>query len=249
MHGVATLKQRIAGLARPAGPAAARFALGDPWLDAAIGGGLARGCLHELYAVDADDTASATGFALLLARLAGADGRTLLWLRGKDEARRGGTLYGPGLAALGVDPARLVVGIAPDPLALLRAASDALRCAGLAALVIECAGRIPRLDLTASRRLALAAAASGVTALIVRSQADPVPSAAETRWAIAAAPSTALMGAPGVPAFSVALLRHRGGREGLTSVLEWDDEHAAFSARAPLPRIVVPMVRDRATGS
>ena len=76
----------------------------------------------------------------------------------------------------------------PDAKALLEGAADAARCPGLGALIVECWGKCPALDLTASRRLALAAEQSGVTLLLLRLEAEPVPSAADTRWAVSAAP-------------------------------------------------------------
>ena len=38
----------------------------------------------------------------------------------------------------------LVLGVAPDTKALLRAAADAARCPGLSALIVECWGNAPR---------------------------------------------------------------------------------------------------------
>jgi protein ImuA len=137
--------------------------------------------------------------------------------------------YGPGLAALGLDPARLLIGMMADDAVLLRAAVDALRCAALGALVIELRGRAPLLDLTASRRLALAAEASGVTALVLRVGGDPVPSAADTRWRVEAAPSAPLPGnAPGMTAFALTLLRRRAGPDGMAWRLVWDSEKGVF---------------------
>ncbi|MBS3962686.1 MAG: hypothetical protein KGZ61_12765, partial [Sandarakinorhabdus sp.] len=80
------------------------------------------------------------------------------WLRPEKAERRHGRLHGPGLAALGLDPARLLLGVLPDDPALLKAAADLLRSGSLAALLLELHGPARRLDLTASRRLALAAA-------------------------------------------------------------------------------------------
>ena len=72
--------------------------------------------------------------------------------------------------------------------------------------------QMPLLDLTASRRLALAAEQSGVTLLMLRLEAEPVPSAADTRWAVSAAPSQALeANAPGPPQLEIELLRRRVG--------------------------------------
>src|SRR3546814_11674827 len=79
------------------------------------------------------------------------------------------------------------------------------------------------LDLTASRRLALAAEKSGTTLLLLRTGADPVPSAAQTRWSVASAPSRAFAAnAPGTPTFDITLLRQRSGPSGTSWRLEWN---------------------------
>jgi protein ImuA len=132
-------------------------------------------------------------------------------------------LYGPSLAAHGLDPARLVLVAARGDDEILwaveeglRAGSAAGRAAGLAAAV----GEVGRLPMVAGRRLQLAAERSGVTALLLRrwrSGAEAAaererPSAALTRWRIAALPSRD-MGEPGIgrPRWRVELLRCRGG--------------------------------------
>ena len=99
----------------------------------------------------------------------------MLWLRTDEAERRGGRLYAPGLAELGGDPDALSSAQAPDPVALLRGAADAARCAGLPALIVECWGKCSALDLTASRRLALAAERTGTTVIMLRADAEPVP--------------------------------------------------------------------------
>jgi protein ImuA len=219
---------------------AARFATGHEALDVALGGGLARGRIHELFAAENDDSASAAGFAAMLA-LRAAEGAPILWLKPDEAERRGGRLYGPGLAELGGDPNALVLGLAPDAKALLRGAADAARCSGLGALVVECWGKCPSLDLTASRRLALAAEQSGVTLLMLRLEAGPSPSAADTRWAVSAAPSQALeANAPGPPQMEIELLRRRAGPSGMRWRLEWDRDQLSFREPA-LPGAVVPL--------
>jgi protein ImuA len=100
---------------------------------------------------------------------------------------------------------------------------------------------MPELDLTASRRLSLAAEKSGVPLLLLRMNAEPVPSAAETRWRVAAAPSHALPGnAPGMPCFDVELLRCRSRPAGQSWRLEWDRDRKLFRDAA-LPGAVVPV--------
>jgi protein ImuA len=72
-----------------------------------------------------------------------------------------------------------------------------------------------------------------VTILIVRAGAAPIPSAAETRWEVAAAPSPPIEAeAPGPPAFAVRLLRRRGGPAGMEYSLEWNRDQACFRETA-----------------
>ncbi len=245
MDALGALRNRIARIERR-GPADMRAAapLGVAAVDRVLGGGLARGRLHELLAGEPDDAGSAAGFAAMLACLATPDGAPLVWLRER-QAERSGGLYAPGLAQLGLDPARLLLVVLPDPVTLLRAAADVVRCAAVGAAVIE-VWKSPRaLDLTASRRLAVAAETSGVTTLLLRIEAEPGPSAAQTRWSIAAAASTALVAdAPGLPAFDLALLRQRGRPSGDRWRLEWDRDRHCFRRAAP-SGAVVPLASSR----
>jgi len=77
---------RIAGGERS--PGAARFATGHEAIDTALGGGFARGRVHELFAAEADDSASSLGFAAMLA-IQAASGRPILWLKTDEAERRG----------------------------------------------------------------------------------------------------------------------------------------------------------------
>jgi protein ImuA len=179
----------------------------------------------------------------MLARLVLPPGAPLLWLR-LDEAEACGQLSAPGLAQIGLDPARLVLLALRDPVMLLRAAADVVRCPPVGAVVLEVWKQPRALDLTASRRLAVAAEESGVTALMLRVDAEPAPSAAHTRWQVAAAPSSALAAnAPGHPAFDIVLLRQRGRPDGGRWRVEWNREQARFAEpadAAALPGTMVP---------
>jgi protein ImuA len=241
---LARLRRRIAGIARgECAVASGLFATGHEALDAALGGGLSRGRLHELFAAEADDAASAAGLAAMLAlRVAtlcsGAEA-PILWLKSDEAERRSGRLHVPGLVELGGKAGALVLAIAPDSKALLRAAADAARSPGLGALVVECWGKCPALDLTASRRLSLAAEQSGVTLLLLRQEAVPSPSAADTRWKVAAAESRAIeANAPGPPRFEIELLRRRAGPSGMRWRLEWDRDQLAFREPALFGAVV-----------
>ena len=218
----------------------------DGWL----GAGLAAGRYHELFATDPDDVASGAGFAVATAMIAGA--MPLFWLRTVAVDRAGGRLHGGGLAELGCDPAAITMAVVADEKALLKAAADAARCPGIGTLLIEAWGRAPGIDLTATRRLMLAAEASGVTTICLRVDAEPSPSAAATRWRIAAAPSVPLAAnAPGGPAFLVECLRRRGAAAGGHWLVEWNrdarnfvplTDPAAGRVAAPLPGASLPLV-------
>jgi protein ImuA len=232
------LKRRIAAIERRAPvEAAVRVATGHGDIDAALGGGIARGRLHEVFALDMGDAGSATGFVGMLAIRFGGG---IVWLREEAAVRAGGHLHAPGLVEIGVDPGRLLLGMLPDPLAVLRAAADVVRCAGVGVAVIEL-HRDPRaLDLTASRRLALAAEESGVAALLLRIAATPVASAADTRWAVRSCASQPLAAnAPGHATFDLELLRQRGRRADGRWQVEWNRDQAVFTSPAPPPGLVV----------
>lgn len=236
---LAALRRAIPGLELGvAGRDADPFQFGLPDLDAALGGGLARAALHEVYARRAQDAVAASGFGLGIALRATA-GRSIVWARQDFVDVETGGLYGDGLAAFGLDPERLLVVRARDPTGVLRAAAEAAQCPAIGATLVEIWGDPKVLDLKASRRLALAAAASGVTVVMIRPGASPAPSAATSRWRVAALASRPLeANAPGRPTFEAALLRHRAGLGPRTWRLEWDRDRASFES-ASLSRAVV----------
>lgn len=234
--------------------AGARVAFGCADIDARLDGGLPQAMLHELSAANAGDWTAAAACALLLSARCGGGRAPILWLstaqrRGRSEGGGAmGALYPPGLAELGIDPARLLSIAAPDGLAQLRAAADIARCRAAPALVIELVAPLGQLDLTASRRLLLAAEDSGATLWLLRRDARPMPSAAYSRWQVASAPSRSLpANAPGPPAFALTLTRHRGGVQPFALTLEWNRDRLAFARLAdPAPADTAPLSGARA---
>jgi protein ImuA len=215
---IALLRERIARIERihTRDPSLAlALPLGIEAIDGALpSGGIRLGALHEAASAgpDTEHAAAATLFiAGILARL---DGPVLWVLRQAD-------LFAPGLAGAGLQPNRVVFAEAGKQ--VLPVMEEGLRHAGLAAVVAEHSGR---LSLVASRRLQLAAEQAGILALLIRRSAsfdDPAlnePTAAVTRWRIAALPSpAALPHAPDTPGVGRArwrldLTRCRGGEPG-----------------------------------
>jgi protein ImuA len=165
-----------------------RLPLGHRLADACLHGGLLKGALHEVFPAVAGDEAAASGFVATLGART-AEGKRIFWLRPDFAALEHGEISAPGLVELGLDPDWVLLLRAPDVTAVLRVGFDALSCAALGALIIEIPGTPRILDLSASRRLVLAAAQSGVTAFLLRLDAQAEPSAAETRWLVRAARS------------------------------------------------------------
>ena len=219
-------------------------------IDAAFGGGLNRGGVHEIYAPSTAHHGAATGFtAALVVRAAG--NRPILWVRQEFLDPETGGLNASGLAGLGLDPHRIVLVRTRDTEGALRAGEQAARCTALGAVVIETWGMPKILDFTVSRRLSLAAAKSGVPILLLRASASPSHSAAMTRWSVKACPSRALEGhAPGLPVFELTLLRHRGGTAGDRWCVEWNRDQQCFqdqqrTSATPLPRPMVAISAGR----
>jgi protein ImuA len=199
---------------------------------ASRGFSLARGALHEFYAAAQADASSLSALAMRLGEAGRAQAR--LWVRHAVQDREMGALHPPGLADLGLDPACMLLVRARDAPSALQAGLEGARCAALGAVIVEIWGAARAYDLTASRRLALAARASGVPVFLLRIGAKPVASAAETRWLARATPSRALAArAPGHPTLHLALLRARNGQEGSHHHLEWNRDAHGFEIRAP----------------
>jgi protein ImuA len=207
--------------------------------------GLALGALHEV--VEAGPAAEFAGAATLFtagiaARLRGP----VIWCLTRRD------LFAPGLAAAGLHPDRVIYVEAGRDQEVLPLVEEALREKGLAAVV----GEVTRLSLTASRRLQLAAEASGVPALMLRrwwtvaeKNLTTLPTAALTRWLIASAPS-AVLSVPGVSRqrWRVELIRCRGA-EARSWIVEGCDAKGRLAVPADVAhRPHSPSVRQAAFG-
>lgn len=226
------LRERVAAASSRPTAGALPFGIGE--LDARLaGGGLATHALHEVASAApalAEDAAATLFLAGLAARLAGG-ASSVLWAVTRFD------LYSPGLEQAGLGPDRVVFVEARDDTEVLAVVEDALRSRCLAAVV----GEVRRADMTATRRLQLAAAEGGSTALLYRrwrrSGAPPLeaPSAATTRWSIGCAPSVPL-GIPGVgrARWAVELARQRNGNP-ISLILESCDAQGRLGLPATAP--------------
>ncbi len=228
------LRQRLRALEKPAGieDGPGPLPLGIAAVDAALGGGLARGALHEIAAVSEAHLPAATGFALGLAALRGDTRAThtpftspmgrgerkksVIWIAEDMALAESGAPYGPGLDAFGLAPERLLTVAAARPRDLLWAMEEALRCRAVGAVIGE--WRHGTIDMVALRRLSLAAAESSALALLLRTAPADDASPAATRWIVGAAPSDCL---------AAQLVRNRRGPAG-SWILQWSDSDERF---------------------
>lgn len=227
--------------------------LGVPGADAALGGGLPSGTLHEIYARDW----GAGGFAACLAiRLAGAfsngRGGPVFWVRPDYEALEYGGVEPQGWAELGGDAGALFLIRTANAAEALSAAHDILGCPHAGVLVLEMSGNPPALDMVAGRKLNFAAGMSGVTPILLREAAAVFPSAAQTRWHVSSACSAGDGFMPddwGFPTFRAELVRNRQGPTG-SWTMTWNPDNGLFrqSAReqhAPNPGALAAVSFDR----
>ncbi len=217
---LATLEPRSCAPLRP-------FRLGMETVDARLGS-VRVDAIHEILPEAPRQAVGAHGFALGLAsRVSGAT----VWILQTSGRSEVGEPFGPGLSAWGLDPAKLVMVRVQGAASLLAAGEEALRSGAAGAVIMSGWGEAKVHGLTASRRLMMAARSGSTLGLLVRANAEPAPSAAETRWSIASAPSAPLAAnAPGRPAFRARLLRSRSGAPPGEWIMEWDRETRRFTA-------------------
>jgi protein ImuA len=186
------------------------------------GGGLARGAVHEITEQGSDGaraSLSALFVAGILARLPGP----VIWcLHSRD-------LFAPALARVGLHPDRVIYCETWKDAEVLPAMEEGLRHGGLAGVV----GELVRLPLMPSRRLQLAAEASGVLAFALRrsgSQQDQA-NACYSRWRLAPSPSGPMIDLNmGRPCWQLDLLRCRGAESHT-----WTVEACDASGRLAVP--------------
>lgn len=242
-----------------------------PW------GGLAAGAVHEI--LDGDGRNSSQGIknktkypvrpkfgeglnGAVTAFAAGLAGRAqnlraapVIWIAPRIPGRE--SLYGPGLLEFGLDPAHLIAVRVPSnsdfTATALWVMEEALRAPAIGMVCAE----IEEMDLTASRRLQLAAESGGGLGLLLRpaprnsGESSLPPTACISRWQISSRPGAPADAPwlparlPGRPRWQTELLRARGGRP-KTWQLEWrDDRHDPDTGRTAGGFALVPPFRDR----
>ena len=226
---LAALRQQLAGRLVPAIQSAggemsspstlkASLPLGLAAIDAYLGGGLMQGALHEIAGAGSDMELATLPAFFACQMLLQHPTLRVIWIAPQAD------LYGPGLLAQGLAPTRLLMAETHQDAESLWAVEEAAR-SGAVSLVI---GEIDLLDLTASRRLQLAAEETGCTILALRrsrlagkGDKHRQPSAALTRWLITPCTSDSIADQQsiearrrpglGLPAWHLHLWRQRNG--------------------------------------
>jgi protein ImuA len=241
---ISVLRQTIAPWLHPNGDER-RQSLGVPAIDGVLGGGLLVGAVHELRPLCARDHGAATGFAgVLAARVSKGSSKPLLWIQHDLAAAKTGKLYGAGLDSFGISLSSLLVVQVPRAIDALWAMEEALKCRAVGVVVADIVEDGTVIDLTATRRLSLAARDGGGFGLLLRHRSASTVSAAATRWAVASVSSERdRFGGLGRTTFDLSLLRNRCGPCGRW-IMSWDHHERAFVSPA-LSRGVAQAARDR----
>lgn len=241
----------VAGTVRPdlssalrAAPPDAGWTFGEAAFDACLAGGcLDPAALIEVKPGDHGDWPAALAFAVCLAVRRERTGQKhpgpvvsgpVLWCATRPLLVEHGRLHGPGLAGLGLAPDRLIMVEASRDADALWVLEEALRAGSLSLVV----GQLKGVDLTPSRRLALAAASGGTPALVLTLPASPPAPAAALRLRLRRLPGPPHpfdRRAPGSPRFNVTVERCRGAppaAENLSLDLEWCDVTYRFRMAA-----------------
>lgn len=200
--------------------------LGAAGADSMLGGGLSFGAFHETAPERPGDFGAACGFTLALACLAAKGGGETLWIQTDFARLESGALYGTGLDLFGLPSQRLLVLRARRAVDALFAMEEALKCRAIASVIAELPDDTT--DLTATRRLSLAARDHRGFGLLLRHRSSSMPSAAMTRWNVAAASGPRDdFGGIGTTSFLLSLVKNRRGPCGRWNVA-WDHHACVF---------------------
>jgi protein ImuA len=182
----------------------------------ALGPAAAGGEVSEVVPASAGDRAAACGFALTLAARAAGTHGTILWVVEDFVLAEAGLPYGPGLAEHGIDPGRLVLVRAATARQALWALEEALRSPACAVAVGEVVDAARHCDLAQTRRLVVAARASGAQGILLHGgPTGDLSTAAQTRFEVRSRPGPLLASAgerrpiPDCSAWGVRVLKAR----------------------------------------
>jgi protein ImuA len=171
--------------------------------------------IHEMLITVPEHAAACGGFLAGLLNILMKNNGVCLWIS------RSRSLFPAALKVFGVEPDQIIFIDLKHEKDVLWVMEEALKCAGLAAVV----GELKDISFTQSRRLQLSLEKSKVTGFILRTDAERIATTAcVARWQITPIKSEQVDGLPGLgfPRWNVELLRVRNGNPGLWKI-EWSD--------------------------
>lgn len=203
---------RWQGFALPATGGAKRIGLG-PLEDAFPNGVFPTGTIHEMLCPTQEQAAATSGLLSGLLAILMRQGGVCIWIS------TGHRLFPAAMEGFEVAADRLVFIDVPREKDILWAMEEALKCEGLAAVVVE----VSEISFAQSQRLQLVVERSKVTGFVMRNNLKKLStSLCAARWQIVPLPSKLKDGLPGVgyPRWQVDLLKVRNGNPGSWQ-LEW----------------------------
>lgn len=171
------------------------------------------GTVHELVCSNIEQATASCGLLSGMLSVLMQHGRVCLWISFTDH------LFPSALAHFGVSADRVIfIRVSKDTEALW-VMEEALKCAGLAAVVAE----VRELNFKQSRRLQLAVEHSHVNGFVLRNYSKKIGSTiCAARWQVRSLPSEPVDGMPGLgfPRWQVDLLKVKNGQPGSWTI-EW----------------------------
>ena len=165
------------------------------------------GSVHELVCASSEQAAASGGFVTAILSGLMQQGGIGVWIGRK------GRLFAPAFASFGVQADKIIfISLTKDKDALW-VMEEALKCAGLTAVICELQG----IDFKQSQRFQRAVEQSHVTGFILRNATNKLSATAcAARWQVRPLPGTNLGGLPGLgfPRWQVDLLKVRNGHTG-----------------------------------
>jgi protein ImuA len=145
---------------------------------------------HELVKAAPGGEALSLAFAFSLAAWASGDsGKGLCFCSAAEDTQEHGALYGHGLAALGIQPERMLMITAAKEKDLLWTLEEAVSSGAFGAVVGSLGAKERLYGFATSRRLKLRAATSRIPLFLLRHRSNGGATAAQGRWTISSLPS------------------------------------------------------------